>query len=97
MSGWAFAEGSRVEQIRLLIDGKPLTNTGGRTERRDIDVVEGARLDSDFPMVGFSVKTQTEALKTGTYELKLELINSNGEISTSLPTELTFLSDQSTD
>lgn len=97
VSGWAFAEGSRVEQIRLLIDGKPLTNTGARTERRDIDVVEGARLDSDFPMVGFSMQTQTETLKTGTYELKLELINSNGEISTSLPTEFTFLSDQSTD
>ena len=97
VSGWAFAEGNRVEQIRLLIDGRPVAHTRSRTERRDLDVVEGAVLDSDFPNVGFDLTVRTGALRAGIYELKLELINSNGEISTSLPTEFIFYPDRLTD
>jgi hypothetical protein len=60
-------------------------------------VVEGAVLDSDFPNVGFDLTVRTGALRAGIYELKLEFINSNGEISTSLPTEFIFSPDRSTD
>jgi hypothetical protein len=47
--------------------------------------------------VGFDLTVRTGALRAGIYELKLELINSNGEISTSLPTEFIFSPDRSTD
>ena len=90
VSGWAFAEGNKVKLIRVLIDGVSMPYLGSRTEREDLDIVEGALLDSQFPHLGYRYKIETGDLSPGAHTLQLELVSDNGEVTNSLITKFYF-------
>ena len=90
VSGWAFAEGNKVELIRVLIDGVSTPYSGTRTERADLNIVAGALLDSQFPQLGYRYKIETGDLSTGAHTLQLELVSESGEVTNSLITDFYF-------
>jgi hypothetical protein len=90
VSGWAFAEGNKVELIRVLIDGVSVPYSGARTERADLDIVEGAKQDLQFPNLGYRYTIGTDNLSSGAHTLQLELVSGSGEVSASLFTEFYF-------
>lgn len=90
VSGWAFAEGNKVDLIRVLIDGKSAPYSGSRTERTDLDIVAGALLDSQFPQLGYRYQIETGDLSPGAHTLQLELVSDSGEVTNSLITEFYF-------
>jgi hypothetical protein len=90
VSGWAFAEGNKVDLIRVLIDGKSAPYSGSRTERTDLDIVAGALLDSQFPQLGYRYQIEAGDLSPGAHTLQLELVGDSGEVTNSLITEFYF-------
>lgn len=84
VKGWAFAENTGVSEIKVSIDGVAIRAGVKRTERADVEIVDGARRDPDYPLLGFSALLESGRLEAGSHSLEIVARNGAGEVSVSL-------------